>query len=82
MPLYDFKCTDPLCKAVTEHSFGMLEVPPTVRCPAHLFQNPMVCNSLANRVFTPPILNLNHWVPDYRNCDDGQKEAIAAGIYE
>lgn len=82
MPEYDFRCTDPLCGAITEHSFRMSEVPPTVKCPAHLFSNPIVCLASAERVFTAPVLNLNHWVPDYRHCNDGQKEAQAAGIFE
>lgn len=75
MPLYDFKCDQ--CQLVVEEEFTMLRVPEKVICPRC---KDNLC--FAHRVFTPPVLNLNHWVPDYRNCDDGQKEAVAAGIYE
>ena len=70
MPNYDYKCK---CGQVAEIEKSMDEAGRDERCPD--------CGQPMKRVWAMPRLSLNHWVPDYRQMD-GEKEAIAAGMYE
>ncbi|MDF1545608.1 MAG: hypothetical protein P1R58_10960 [bacterium] len=69
MAFYDYKCE---CGQAIEVQKRMGEAPKSIRC--H-------CGNKAKRVYHMPHVSFNHWVPDYRQMD-GEKEAIAAGMYE
>jgi putative FmdB family regulatory protein len=69
MPLYDYKCK---CGKIIEVLKRMGHAPKTIGCS---------CGERAERIYSMPHINFNNWVPDYRQMD-GEKEAIAAGMYE
>lgn len=69
MPLYEYKCG---CGKEVLIEKPMSMVSQSERCS---------CGEIMRRVYSPPHIALNHWVPDYRQMD-GEKEAIAAGMDE
>lgn len=69
MPLYEYRCS---CgkEALIEKPMSMSSQ--TEHC---------FCGKIMRRIYQASCINWNHWVPDYRQMD-GEKEAIAAGMYE
>ena len=71
MPFYEYRCE---CGQDALIEKSMNDAARKERCS---------CGQTMKRVWAgnPPRISLNHWVPDYRQMD-GEKEAIAAGMYE
>lgn len=68
MPMYEYRC--PSCKTQFEVVKSMDHASDTETCS---------CGTIAQRVYTP--LHFNLWCVDWRE-NDGEKEAIDAGMYE
>lgn len=76
---YLFRCEK--CKLEFKKEYPMVSGPPErTGCPECDVVNPLGVS--AKNIICAPMLILNHWKPDYRYCNDGQKEAQAAGIFE